>query len=348
MALTALAGELLPERTAHDAARTLAVRHAGHRGRAGRARADRRPPARRRDASARSERGVALVLDARAAPQQKLALAPALLAGVDDAGPARRAARARSTPSAAASRARSSPPTTSSASAPTRRSSRRSRTAFRVAFLVTGALRRCSRRCSSRPGPPRAARTGALVAAFCVAIGLPAAYAVLHRELAPKPVPILDPCTAKRKLPQTGGLGGFLQDQALRLLDSTACQLPRDPRGARPRADERRRRQALRAGARRRPAHDRRAAAHAPRRLIARAAARGRVRSVTGSGVVRRKRVHGRSRRERRGAAGVCATRRRSRPSTSATSTSCSASSPAARATPRPRPTSRPRPSPPR
>jgi hypothetical protein len=37
-------------------------------------------------------------------------------------------------------------------------------------------------------------------------------------------VPILDPCTAKRKLPQTGGLGGFIQDQALRLLDTTACR----------------------------------------------------------------------------------------------------------------------------
>jgi hypothetical protein len=37
-------------------------------------------------------------------------------------------------------------------------------------------------------------------------------------------VRILDPCTAKRKLPQTPGLGGFIQDQALRLLDSTACK----------------------------------------------------------------------------------------------------------------------------
>ena len=43
-------------------------------------------------------------------------------------------------------------------------------------------------------------------------------------QIAPPPVRILDPCTAKRTLPQTGGLGGFLQDQALRLLDSTACK----------------------------------------------------------------------------------------------------------------------------
>jgi hypothetical protein len=38
-------------------------------------------------------------------------------------------------------------------------------------------------------------------------------------------VRILDPCTAKRRAPATGGLTGFLQDQALRLLDQTACRL---------------------------------------------------------------------------------------------------------------------------
>jgi hypothetical protein len=64
----------------------------------------------------------------------------------------------------------------------------------------------------------------ALVTGVVVAIGLPAAYAALHNQLAPPPVRILDPCTAKRKLPQTGGLGGFIQDQALRLLDTTACK----------------------------------------------------------------------------------------------------------------------------
>ena len=36
---------------------------------------------------------------------------------------------------------------------------------------------------------------------------------------------ILDPCTAKRAPPKAGGLGGLLQDQALALLDRTACNL---------------------------------------------------------------------------------------------------------------------------
>jgi hypothetical protein len=37
-------------------------------------------------------------------------------------------------------------------------------------------------------------------------------------------VAIRDPCQ-KRDLPQLGGVQGFLQDQALRLLDTTACKL---------------------------------------------------------------------------------------------------------------------------
>ena len=82
MALPAFAGELLPERTAHDAARLLTVRHAGialvlvalapliaHRLEVVTERAQ--------------QQGVALVLDARLPPQDKLTLAPALLSGVE-------------------------------------------------------------------------------------------------------------------------------------------------------------------------------------------------------------------------------------------------------------------------
>ena len=100
LALTALGGELLPERTPRDAARLLAVRHAGIAVVLAIARAGRRPPARRRHADAPSERGVALVLDAPLPPQDKLELAPALLEGVDADEPraglhARRRRRAR-------------------------------------------------------------------------------------------------------------------------------------------------------------------------------------------------------------------------------------------------------------
>jgi hypothetical protein len=47
----------------------------------------------------------------------------------------------------------------------------------------------------------------------------------LQDRLGPEPVEILDPCTAERRTPDTGGLTGFLQDQALVLLDRTACRL---------------------------------------------------------------------------------------------------------------------------
>jgi hypothetical protein len=82
MALPAFAGELLPERTAREAARLLTVRHVGialvlialapliaHRLDVVTERAQ--------------EQGVALVLDARLPPQDKLTLAPALLGGVE-------------------------------------------------------------------------------------------------------------------------------------------------------------------------------------------------------------------------------------------------------------------------
>jgi MFS family permease len=82
MALPAFAGELLPERTAREAARLLTIRHAGialvlislapliaHRLDVVTERAQ--------------EQGVALVLDARLPPQDKLTLAPALLGGVE-------------------------------------------------------------------------------------------------------------------------------------------------------------------------------------------------------------------------------------------------------------------------
>jgi MFS family permease len=221
MALTALAGELLPERTAHDAARTLAVRHAGI---AVALIALAPVVAHQLDAATQHarEQGVSLVLDARLSPQQKLALAPALLKGVEEQDP-----RAGLTRAVQAERKRF---TGSDLAEFDRLGTRADETlvagvaaSFRGAFLITGALGLLAA-LAVAPWPPPRRATGALLAGAALALGTPVAYAVLHRELAPKTVPILDPCTAKRKLPQTGGLGGFIQDQALRLLDTTACR----------------------------------------------------------------------------------------------------------------------------
>jgi MFS family permease len=221
MALTALAGELLPERTSHDAARTLAVRHAGI---AVALIALAPVVAHQLDAATQRarEQGVSLVLDARLSPQQKLALAPALLKGVEEQDP-----RAGLTRAVAGERKRFSGADLAEFD---RLGDRADETlvagvadSFRGAFLITGALGLLAALVVAPWPPPRRA-TGALLAGAALAVGTPVVFAVLHHELAPKPVPILDPCTAKRKLPQTGGLGGFIQDQALRLLDTTACR----------------------------------------------------------------------------------------------------------------------------
>jgi MFS family permease len=221
MALTALAGGLLPERTSHDAARTLAVRHAGI---AIALIALAPVVAHQLDAATQHarEQGVSLVLDARLSPQQKLALAPALLKGVEEQDP-----RAGLTRAVAAERHRFSGADLAEFN---RLGARADETlvagvaaSFRGAFLITGALGLLAALVVAPWPPPRRA-TGALLAGAALAVGTPVAFALLHQELAPRTVPILDPCTAKRKLPQTGGLGGFLQDQALRLLDSTACK----------------------------------------------------------------------------------------------------------------------------
>jgi MFS family permease len=222
LALPALAGGLLPEVTAYDAARTLAVRHAGialtlvalapvvahqldtvtHRA---------------------QEQGVALVLDAPFAPQEKLALAPALLSGVDAQDP-----RAGLRRALAAERRRFSG---RELQAYDRLAQRADETvtaavadAFREAFLITGALALLAALVVAPWPPPRRALP-ALGAGAVLAIAVPGAYAAAHAALAPEPVQIQDPCTAKRRLPRTGGIGGLLQDRALQLLDATACQL---------------------------------------------------------------------------------------------------------------------------
>jgi predicted MFS family arabinose efflux permease len=219
LALPALGGDLLPERDPRDAARLLTLRHAGIvaallvlapivssqlTASTDRAR----------------ERGVAVVLDARLPPNDKLRLAPDLLAGVADQQPRaglRAALQTGRGQIAAGDRAaydhlaRRTDDTLVLAVGE----------AFRTAFLVTGALALLAavavapRRRPSRPQ--------ALVAAAATALILPLAYLGLHATVAPKPVALRDPCQ-RRDLPQTGGLAGFLQDRALEALDTSACR----------------------------------------------------------------------------------------------------------------------------
>jgi predicted MFS family arabinose efflux permease len=219
LALPALGGDLLPERDPRDAARLLVLRHAGialalvvlapivsHDLSSSTARA--------------RERGVAVVLDARLPPTDKLRLAPSLLAGVEAAQPRRglRIALQRGRGTIAGSDlgayddlARRTDDTLVLAVGE----------AFRTAFLVTGLLALIAAAAVLPRRRPR--RVAALAAAAACAVVLPLAYLGLHAAAAPQAVALHDPCRP-RPLPATGGIEGFLQDRLLEVLDATACR----------------------------------------------------------------------------------------------------------------------------
>jgi hypothetical protein len=217
LALPALGGDLLPERDPQDAARLLVLRHAGialalvllapivsHELTNSTERA--------------KERGVAVVLDAKLNPTDKLRLAPDLLAGVDEQQPRHGLRQAL-----AAGRETLDD---SEHAAYDTMAARVDDTlvlavgeAFRTAFLVTGALALLA----AAAVITKAARTTALAGVAATTVALPLAYAALHHRYAPDAVEIRNPCD-QRALPDTGGLEGFIQDRALELLDTTACK----------------------------------------------------------------------------------------------------------------------------
>ena len=90
LALPALAGELLPERTRRDVARVLSIRHAGIAVALAADRADRRRPASTRRSPDARLQGTAALLDASLAPEDKIEIAPALFAGLDTDDPRQR------------------------------------------------------------------------------------------------------------------------------------------------------------------------------------------------------------------------------------------------------------------
>jgi len=218
LALTALGGGLLPERTPRDAARLLTIRYAGIAALLAIA----APIAANQlsDATLRArEQGVALVLDAALPPLEKIKLAPALLKGVESNEPRtglRRAVDEQRHRFTGAERVtydelgRRADETLTTAVG----------NAFRSSFLLAGAA-----------GVLAAllllagARLAVVAVTGAVAVGMPLAYAALYTAVAPEPPAIQDPCNAERTAPSVGGLTGFLQRQALVLLDRTACRL---------------------------------------------------------------------------------------------------------------------------
>ncbi|HEY2604214.1 MAG TPA: MFS transporter [Thermoleophilaceae bacterium] len=218
LALTALGGELLPERTPRDAARLLTLRYAGIAVILAIA-----APIAAHELNAATftarEQGVALVLDASLPPLEKIKLAPALLTGVQSDQPRSGLRRA-----VAAERGRFQGAELATYDLLGRRADDTLITAvgkaFRSSFLLAGAAGFLGAFLLIA-----GARLAPLVVAAVLAAGVPLAYVALHSAVAPTPPAILDPCTANRTPPSGGGLTGFLQRQALTLLDRTACRL---------------------------------------------------------------------------------------------------------------------------
>jgi predicted MFS family arabinose efflux permease len=216
LALPALAGSLLPEREPHEAALLLTIRHAG----IAVALLVLAPIASNAldESVARAKlRGIAIVLDADLPPQPKLELAPKLISGVETDDPRDGLKRAidRERPQFSGDDlikydevARDEDDTLVLAVAE----------AFKTPFLLTGAFALLAALLLL----PGAGRRRLLAASAVIAAATPLGYAALHSAIAPEPVKIADPCKG-RDLPDSGGLMGFLQKGALKLLDRAAC-----------------------------------------------------------------------------------------------------------------------------
>lgn len=229
LALPALAGELLPERTRRDVARVLSIRHAG----IAVALALIAPVvADDLESSIREAQleGTAALLDASLDPRDKFEIAPTLFAGLGTDDP------------------RAELEDAFAAVAPEFEGEDRDeldrlaaqlddvvtgavRSSFRIAFVITGAMALAAALVllAGRGGATAEARRAAearrrplgataLVAGFAL-LAFAAAFAESERER----VRVLDPCTAERSDPGSGGIGGFLQDRSLEALDRAAC-----------------------------------------------------------------------------------------------------------------------------
>ena len=220
MALPAMAGELLPERTPREAGRLLALRHVGITvallilAPVTAAQLDRTID--------RTElQVVALVLDAKLPPQPKLeAVSPALgEVSIEDPRGALRSAL-----DGQATRFASDPEQAATYAALTTRADETLvsaiNEAFVPAFLITGALALLAA-LLVLPAPTRHPTLAVLVVVLGLAVA--GGQALMSRSARPPEVVIADPCP-DRELPSSGGVSGFVQDTALAGLDNAACR----------------------------------------------------------------------------------------------------------------------------
>jgi MFS family permease len=220
MALPALSGELMPERTRHDVARLLSIRSAG----IAIALAALAPLISSNLTStidSAREQGTAAVLDAHLPPEDKIAIAPDLFGGLNTDDP-----RGELQKSIAKARADLGPDQSTELGHLGDRLddvvTGAVRDAFRSTFIVTAALALLAA-LILLSGAIRAALARPVLATAAVAsIAALAGYGIAFGASNQETVPIRDPCK-DRNLPDTGGITGALQDASLAALDRAAC-----------------------------------------------------------------------------------------------------------------------------
>ena len=225
LALPALAGELLPELSGRDVARVLSIRHLGIAAALALLAPIVSSELDETIFTAREE-GTAAVLDAPLPPEAKLDLAPQLFAGVDTDDPRGQLERS-------VAEAREDLDGDERAELDSLAGQLDDvitgavRDSFRIAFILTAAFALAAALVmlwgALAPGAWIARR--AVAAAAVAAIAGAGVYAVLFAGSERERVAIADPCTVDRELPETGGIGGALQDLSLEALDRAACEL---------------------------------------------------------------------------------------------------------------------------
>ena len=223
LALPALSGGLIPERTQQDAARLLTIRHAG----IAIALAALAPLISSNLTSTidtAREQGTAAVLDAKLPPQDKIEIAPDLFGGLDTDDP-----RGELQKSIDETRTGLDG---QDATELDRLGNRLDdvvtgavRSAFRPTFLVTSALALLAALILLTGGGRAAAALTrpAVAAAAIIALVAAGGYGIAYATSTRETVQIADPCH-DRDLPDVGGISGALQDISLAALDRAACK----------------------------------------------------------------------------------------------------------------------------
>jgi hypothetical protein len=223
MALPALSGGLIPERTRHDTARLLSIRHAG----IAVALAALAPLISSHLTStidtARLQ-GTAAVLDAKLPPQDKIEIAPELFGGLNTDDPRGELqkeidkAQAGLEGDDAVEMGRLGDRLDDVVTGAVR-------TAFRPTFIVTSALALLAALVllTGALGVARALSRRAVAMAAIAALAGAGGYGIAYASSTRETVQIADPCQ-DRDLPDVGGITGALQNISLEALDRAACR----------------------------------------------------------------------------------------------------------------------------